>query len=113
MPVYFLGSAEGVAAEAAAIVAQRYPGLLVAGTRNGYFSEAETPAVVAAIAASGAKLLFAGLGSPRQEFGWPITFAKRAAEPGSASAARSTSSPGESRAPRNRSGGSVWSGSIA
>ena len=49
-------------------LAQRYPGLRVAGARNGYFSEAETPAVVAAIAASGAKLLFAGLGSPRQEF---------------------------------------------
>ena len=68
LPVYFLGSAEGVAAEAAAILSQRYPGLRVAGARNGYFSEAETPAVVAAIAASGAKLLFAGLGSPRQEF---------------------------------------------
>jgi len=68
LPVYFLGSAEGVAAEAAAVLSQRYPGLRVAGVRNGYFSEAETPAVVAAIAASGAKLLFAGLGSPRQEF---------------------------------------------
>lgn len=68
LPVYFLGSAEGVAAEAAAVLSQRYRGLRVAGVRNGYFTEAETPAVVAAIAASGAKLLFAGLGSPRQEF---------------------------------------------
>lgn len=68
LPVYFLGSAEGVAAEAAAVLSRRYPGLRVAGARNGYFSEAESPAVVAAIAASGAKLLFAGLGSPRQEF---------------------------------------------
>ncbi len=68
LPVYFLGSAEGVAAEAAAVLSQRHPGLRVAGARNGYFSEAESPAVAAAIAASGAKLLFAGLGSPRQEF---------------------------------------------
>ena len=68
VPVYFLGGAEGVAADAAAVLSARFPGLRVAGTRNGYFSEAESPAVVAAIAASGAKLLFAGLGSPRQEF---------------------------------------------
>jgi N-acetylglucosaminyldiphosphoundecaprenol N-acetyl-beta-D-mannosaminyltransferase len=68
LPIYFLGGAEGVAAEAAVALSQRFPGLRVAGARNGYFSEAETPAVVAAIAGSGARLLFAGLGSPRQEF---------------------------------------------
>ncbi|HEX3456787.1 MAG TPA: WecB/TagA/CpsF family glycosyltransferase [Candidatus Baltobacteraceae bacterium] len=68
LPIYFLGGAEGVAADAAAALSRRFPGLRVAGARNGYFSEAETPAVVAAIAASGARLLFAGLGSPRQEF---------------------------------------------
>jgi N-acetylglucosaminyldiphosphoundecaprenol N-acetyl-beta-D-mannosaminyltransferase len=67
LPVYFLGAADGVAADAAAILEVRFPGLHVAGMRNGYFSEAETPEVLADIRKSGAKLLFVGLGSPRQE----------------------------------------------
>jgi N-acetylglucosaminyldiphosphoundecaprenol N-acetyl-beta-D-mannosaminyltransferase len=68
LPVYFLGGAEGVAAGAAASLQSRFSGLQIAGTRNGYLREDETTAVVRAIAASGAKLLFAGLGSPRQEY---------------------------------------------
>jgi N-acetylglucosaminyldiphosphoundecaprenol N-acetyl-beta-D-mannosaminyltransferase len=68
LPAYFLGSAEGVAAEAAARLQSRFPGLRVAGTRSGYFTDDQTPAVVSAIAASGARILFAGMGSPRQEF---------------------------------------------
>lgn len=67
LPVYFLGGAEGVAADAAAILEVRFPGLVIAGTRSGYFSEEESPAVAAAIRASGAALLFCGMGSPRQE----------------------------------------------
>lgn len=67
VPVYFLGGAEGVAADAAAILEVRYPGLRVAGTRCGYFAEGESDRIAAAIAESGAKLLFVGLGSPRQE----------------------------------------------
>ncbi|MEO6836572.1 MAG: WecB/TagA/CpsF family glycosyltransferase [Candidatus Tumulicola sp.] len=65
--VYFLGGTEGVAADAAAILEVRFPGLRVAGARNGYFTEEETPGIVVSIRDSGAKLLFAGLGSPRQE----------------------------------------------
>jgi N-acetylglucosaminyldiphosphoundecaprenol N-acetyl-beta-D-mannosaminyltransferase len=68
MPVYFLGGAPGVAADAAAILEALNPGLNVAGARDGYFREEETGDVVAAIRDSGAKLLFVGLGFPRQEF---------------------------------------------
>ena len=68
LPVYFLGGAEGVAADAAAILEVRFPGLQIAGTRNGYFADEESPEVVAAIRESGASLLFVGMGSPRQEF---------------------------------------------
>lgn len=78
VPVYFLGGGEGVAADAAAILEVRFPGLRVAGTRSGYFSDAESGAVAAAIAESGAKLLFAGMGSPRQE----IWLAEHLAETG-------------------------------
>ncbi len=65
--VYFFGGAEGVAADAAAILEARFPGLHVAGTRNGFFTSDEDQQIVEAIRASGAGLLFVGLGSPRQE----------------------------------------------
>lgn len=65
--VYFFGGAEGVAADAAAILETRFPGLRVAGARNGFFTSEEEPRIVEAIRASGAGILFAGLGSPRQE----------------------------------------------
>jgi N-acetylglucosaminyldiphosphoundecaprenol N-acetyl-beta-D-mannosaminyltransferase len=68
LPMYFLGGAAGVAADAAGILEVRYPGLIVAGTHHGYFSADQTATVADAIRASGARLLFAGLGSPRQEY---------------------------------------------
>jgi N-acetylglucosaminyldiphosphoundecaprenol N-acetyl-beta-D-mannosaminyltransferase len=68
LPVYFLGGAPGVAADAAAILEVRFPGLQIAGTHDGYFACEETPMVVQEIAASGARLLFVGMGSPRQEY---------------------------------------------
>ena len=60
--------AEGVAADAAAILEVRFPGLRVAGTQTGYFTDAQSSGIAAAIRESGAKLLFAGMGSPRQEY---------------------------------------------
>jgi N-acetylglucosaminyldiphosphoundecaprenol N-acetyl-beta-D-mannosaminyltransferase len=68
LPVYFLGGSPGVAADAAAILEVRYPGLQIAGTHDGFFTEEQTPAIVQSIAAGGARLLFVGMGSPRQEF---------------------------------------------
>lgn len=68
LPVYFLGGAERVAADAAAILEVRFPGLRVAGTRSGYFADEDSATVAGEIAASGARLLFAGMGSPRQEY---------------------------------------------
>lgn len=66
-PVYFLGSKPGVAAEAAERAVARWPGLSIAGTHHGYFSDADAPAVAAAVAASQPKLLAVGLGHPKQE----------------------------------------------
>lgn len=68
LPIYLLGGAEGVAAEAAAVLQKRFPGLRVAGARSGYLNENESAAVARTIADSGARLLFAGMGSPRQEY---------------------------------------------
>jgi len=46
---------------------RRWPGLKVAGCRNGYFASEEEPDIVKAINASGAAMLFAALGAPKQE----------------------------------------------
>jgi N-acetylglucosaminyldiphosphoundecaprenol N-acetyl-beta-D-mannosaminyltransferase len=63
--LYFLGGAPGVAQRAAVAMARRYPGARIAGTHDGYF--ADDAAVAAAIRASGASVLCAGMGSPKQE----------------------------------------------
>jgi N-acetylglucosaminyldiphosphoundecaprenol N-acetyl-beta-D-mannosaminyltransferase len=68
MSVYLFGGAPGVADEAARVLQQRHPGLLVAGTRNGYFAADEAQAIVQEIVLSGASVLFVGLGFPKQEF---------------------------------------------
>jgi N-acetylglucosaminyldiphosphoundecaprenol N-acetyl-beta-D-mannosaminyltransferase len=67
LPIYFLGGRGDTSERAARALQARYPGLRVAGARDGYFGPGEDAAVAAAIAASGARVLFAGLGSPRQE----------------------------------------------
>ena len=67
--VFFLGAKPGVAEEAARRMTEKYPGLAVAGVRDGYFQKegAESDAVVETINQSGAKLLFVCLGVPVQE----------------------------------------------
>lgn len=64
-PVFLLGSTEASNAKAAERLQESFPGLVVAGRRDGYFED--DPAVVAEINHSGAMLLFVGMGSPRQE----------------------------------------------
>ncbi|MCO1577763.1 WecB/TagA/CpsF family glycosyltransferase [Crossiella sp. SN42] len=66
-PVYFLGGEPGIAETAARNLTARIPGLRVAGTRHGFFTSAEEPEVIAAIKASGARMLVVAMGNPRQE----------------------------------------------
>jgi N-acetylglucosaminyldiphosphoundecaprenol N-acetyl-beta-D-mannosaminyltransferase len=68
IPVYVLGSKGDTAERAARALRERYPALIVAGARDGYFSAAEEGRVADAVRASGARVLLAGLGSPRQEY---------------------------------------------
>ena len=68
LPVFLFGSADGVAVAAADALRARYPALAIAGTHSGYFDEAQSASIAAEIRASGARVLFVGLGSPRQEF---------------------------------------------
>lgn len=65
--LYLLGAKPGVADEAAQKLTAQFPGLKVVGTRHGYFGPAEEPAVLQAIREARPDLLFAGLGSPKQE----------------------------------------------
>lgn len=66
--VFFFGAAPGIAEKAALNLADKYPGLQVAGTINGYFTPEETADIVASIKESKADILFVGLGAPRQEY---------------------------------------------
>lgn len=62
---FLLGGKPGVADEAAARLAARHPGLVIAGTHHGYFHD--DAAVVDMISAARPDVLLAALGSPRQE----------------------------------------------
>jgi N-acetylglucosaminyldiphosphoundecaprenol N-acetyl-beta-D-mannosaminyltransferase len=64
---YFLGARPDVLATAMAKLARRHPALELAGCRDGYFTAAEEPAVVATIRDSGADCLFVGMPTPRKE----------------------------------------------
>lgn len=65
--VFFFGAAPGIAEAARDKLLAMAPGLKVAGCRNGYFKEEETADIVDEINASGADMLFAALGVPKQE----------------------------------------------
>lgn len=67
LPVYFLGARPAVIDVAARRAQARFPGLRLAGFADGYFGPRGEAAAVAAVAASGARLLFVGLGVPAQE----------------------------------------------
>jgi N-acetylglucosaminyldiphosphoundecaprenol N-acetyl-beta-D-mannosaminyltransferase len=65
--VYFLGAKQDVLEQMLLRVADRFPGLKVAGSRNGYFDDSEQEAIAGAIARSGAQMLFLGMTSPKKE----------------------------------------------
>jgi N-acetylglucosaminyldiphosphoundecaprenol N-acetyl-beta-D-mannosaminyltransferase len=64
--VFFLGATEEVLVAFTSEVRRRFPGMQIAGTRNGYF--ADDAEVAAEISASRTQLLFVGISSPRKEF---------------------------------------------
>ncbi|WP_053850118.1 WecB/TagA/CpsF family glycosyltransferase [Streptomyces sp. NRRL B-24085] len=67
IPVYFLGAKEEVLEEMLRRVADRFPGLKVAGSRNGYFDDSQQEEIADGIARSGAQMLFLGMTSPKKE----------------------------------------------
>lgn len=65
-PVFFLGATQEILEAFASEVMRRFPRLRVAGKRNGYFED--DAGVARQISASGARVLFVGISSPRKEF---------------------------------------------
>jgi exopolysaccharide biosynthesis WecB/TagA/CpsF family protein len=63
---YLLGGTEEVNASCAGILVERYPGLKIAGRRNGFFSRDEEPAIIEAINASRADMVWVGLGKDKE-----------------------------------------------
>lgn len=63
--LYLLGAKPGVAEEAGRHLVERYPGIILCGTQDGYFRDEE--AVLLKVAAARPDLLFVCLGAPKQE----------------------------------------------
>ena len=63
--LFLFGSAPGVAEDAAKNVSADYPGVIIAGTRNGYFDD--DGEITADINRASPDVLFVCLGSPKQE----------------------------------------------
>jgi N-acetylglucosaminyldiphosphoundecaprenol N-acetyl-beta-D-mannosaminyltransferase len=63
--VFLLGASPESNEGACEVLSRQYPGLRIAGRRDGYFTDSSE--VVRQINASGADLLFVAMGSPRQE----------------------------------------------
>lgn len=74
--VYLLGSAPGVAEEAARQLSLKFPGLNVCGTHHGYFGEEDLPALITEIKSLDPHILFVCLGAPKQEK-WIKKYAKQ------------------------------------
>ena len=64
LSIFLLGATEAVNARCAEILKASYPGLKIAGRRNGYFTRGEEAKVCAEINRSGADVVFVGLGVP-------------------------------------------------
>jgi bacterial polymer biosynthesis proteins, WecB/TagA/CpsF family len=64
---YLLGAEERVNARCSQVLKEMYPSLRISGRRNGFFSEEEEEAIIDDINASGASILWVGLGKPKEQ----------------------------------------------
>jgi len=66
--VFFFGAREEVVSRVVSIYRQRYKNLQVAGYRNGYFDDRDSPGIVAEIRQTHPDILFVAFESPRKEY---------------------------------------------
>jgi N-acetylglucosaminyldiphosphoundecaprenol N-acetyl-beta-D-mannosaminyltransferase len=65
--VYLLGAREEIVSKVKSIYELKYPGLTIAGYRNGYWSSEEEPVVAEQIRAAAVDILFVAISSPKKE----------------------------------------------
>jgi len=65
--IYFFGAKEDIVKKVIDIYKQQFPDLIIAGYRNGYYSEDEEENIVSDIRDSKADILFVAMGSPKKE----------------------------------------------
>ncbi len=65
--LFLFGGKEGVATRASLKIKNNFPGINIVGTRQGYFSSTDLPAIKDSIAGCAPHILLVGLGCPRQE----------------------------------------------
>lgn len=65
--VFLYGAKPEIVSQAAKLLRKRYPGLEIAGTRHGYVADDDMDQLIETINRAEARVLFVGLGSPRQE----------------------------------------------
>ena len=69
--IYLLGAAPGIADKAAENLQVKYPGIAIAGVRNGYFdmnNKEEIQKVLEGVQQAAADIIFIAIGAPRQEY---------------------------------------------
>lgn len=65
--VYCLGATEEVSEKVAACIARDYPHVILAGRRNGYFSDEEEQGIAETVARARPDILFVAITSPKKE----------------------------------------------
>lgn len=65
---FILGATDAQNKAAVEAIGRTYPELEIVGRHHGYFDDADDERICATIRASGAEILWVGLGKPRQEF---------------------------------------------
>lgn len=66
-PLFLLGGRPGVAEAAGKRLVERFPGLRLVGTGDGYFAAERDAEVADRVASSGARVVLVAMGNPRQE----------------------------------------------
>jgi len=67
LSIFLLGGKPGVADEAARNIQRKFPGIKIAGTNHGYFSEDEEKIIIENINKSKPDVLLVAMGAPKQE----------------------------------------------
>jgi N-acetylglucosaminyldiphosphoundecaprenol N-acetyl-beta-D-mannosaminyltransferase len=65
--VFMLGSQTAIIEKAKKVAIERYPGLIITGIRDGFFTHQDEPAIIESIRAAKPDILLAALGVPKQE----------------------------------------------